>query len=217
MKLMIDGRELIFNTSSTKAKKFSITVTPEGLVTLLTPSGTTETDIINFIKKNSSKIFKYEDYINNRQVISSNKVYNDTETFLYLGKVIDLISILNTIPETNEEAQLLLKKFYTSNTKKIIKKRVSHFEKIINVKSKKVTIVDSPATWGTCDYLHNLTFNYKLSMAPLEVIDYVVIHELCHILHLNHDRSFWRKVGCYDPNFKKHEDYLSQFGIIMTI
>ena len=217
MKLIIDGRELVFTISSTKAKKPSITVTPEGLVTLLTPSGTTEEDICNYMRKNANKIFKYEDHINSRRFISSNKSYTTTETFLYLGKAVDLGDILEDIPSLDEEIQFALKKFYTTKTKRLVKKRVANFEKIIGVKAKNITVVDSPTTWGTCDNYHNLTFNYKLSMAPLEVIDYVVIHELCHILHLNHDRSFWRKVGSYDPNFKKNEDYLARFGGVMTI
>ena len=115
------------------------------------------------------------------------------------------------------EVQLVLKKFYTTQTKEIVKKRVKHYEKIIGVKAKSITVLDSPKTWGTCNSYKELTFNYKLSMAPLPVIDYVVIHELCHILHLNHDRSFWRKVGAFDPDFKKHEDYLSRFSSVMTI
>ena len=54
-------------------------------------------------------------------------------------------------------------------------------------------------------------------MALPQVIDYVVIHELCHILHMNHDRSFWRKVGMFDPNYKQHQAYLEKFGVVMTV
>ena len=46
-------------------------------------------------------------------------------------------------------------------------------------------------------------------MAPMEVIDYVVIHEMCHTVHLNHDRSFWRLVGKYDPNYEYHQKWLA--------
>ncbi|MDD5934617.1 MAG: M48 family metallopeptidase [Clostridiales bacterium] len=87
----------------------------------------------------------------------------------------------------------------------------------MNVQSKSTTIVDSPKTWGTCNNRKELTFNYRLSMAPIPVIDSVVIHELCHIFHLNHDRSFWRKVGSYDEHYKEHEDYLNRLGFFMTI
>jgi hypothetical protein len=54
-------------------------------------------------------------------------------------------------------------------------------------------------------------------MAPVEVIDYVIIHELCHLLHMNHDRSFWRKVGSLMPDYKEKEEYLARYGRAMTL
>ena len=54
-------------------------------------------------------------------------------------------------------------------------------------------------------------------MAPLEVIDYVVVHEMCHMVHLNHDRSFWRLVGKMSPNFKEQENWLAQSSWKMTV
>ena len=90
-------------------------------------------------------------------------------------------------------------------------------KKSLASKLNQLPVVDSPRTWGTCNSNKDLTFNYKLSMAPTNVIDYVVIHELCHIHHMNHDRSFWRKVGMYDPNYKQHQAYLEKFGGVMTI
>ncbi len=70
-------------------------------------------------------------------------------------------------------------------------------------------ISDSKSTWGTCDSMRQLTFNWKLAMAPLEVIDYVVVHEMCHLVHLNHDRSFWRLVGKILPNYEQRENWLA--------
>ena len=134
-----------------------------------------------------------------------------------MGNPYNLCDLIDTIPESEEDTQAALKKIYTTKTKEIVKDRVKYFEKLIGVKSKNITIVDSQYAWGTCNYKKELTFNYKLSMAPMEVVDYVVIHELCHILHLNHDRSFWRKFGSYDPNYKQHQEYLAKFGCVMTI
>jgi predicted metal-dependent hydrolase len=54
-------------------------------------------------------------------------------------------------------------------------------------------------------------------MAPLEAIDYVVVHELCHLQHMNHDRSFWRLVGSILPDYKKREEYLSKYGQFLTL
>lgn len=217
MRITINDKEIIFNIQYGKRKKFVLEVTPEGHITVKAPSKTTENEIFDFIKANAKTLLAFQKKLENRRYISSKKNYTETETFLYLGKPCSLNSLLDPIPETEEETQLLLKKFYTTKTKEIIKQRVKHFEKIIGVKSKSVTIVDSPRSWGTCNSFRELTFNYKLSMAPMHVIDYVVIHELCHILHLNHDRSFWRKVGTFDPHFKTNQDYLAQFGGVMTI
>ena len=172
---------------------------------------------MSFMKAHSKALLDFQKRLENRKFISSQKSYNETENFLYLGKACTLNELLEIIPETEEEVQLALKKFYTTKTKEIVKKRVKHFEKIIGVKSKSITVVNSPKSWGTCNNLKDLTFNYRLSMAPLHVIDYVVIHELCHILHLNHDRSFWRKVGAYDSNYEAHQAYLARFGGVMTI
>ena len=217
MQITIKNKSIIFDIQYGKRKKMVLDITPEGHITLKVPQKTSEQAIHEFMNSNANLLLKVQEKIENRKYISNEKSYDEEEIFLYLGKGYHLNQLIPEIPESEKEIQKQLQQFYTTQTKKIIKKRVQHFEKIIGVKDKNVTVVDSPKTWGTCDSNKQLTFNYKLSMAPIEVIDYVVIHELCHIFHMNHDRSFWRKVGMYDVNFKQHQDYLSRFGIVMTI
>ncbi|MEG0325224.1 MAG: SprT family zinc-dependent metalloprotease [Cellulosilyticaceae bacterium] len=217
MQININNQTIVFNVQYSKRKKFALEVTPEGHITVKAPSKSTETEIFDFIKLNAKALLDFQTKLENRKYISQNKNYTEEENFLYLGKACTLSELLDSIPETEEAIQLLLKKFYIQKTKEILKQRVKHFEKIIGVKSKGLTVVDSPRSWGTCNNFKELTFNYKLSMAPIQVIDYVIIHELCHILHLNHDRSFWRKVGTFDPDYKVHQDYLARFGAVMTI
>ncbi|MGL4337574.1 MAG: M48 family metallopeptidase [Turicibacter sp.] len=217
MQIIIDNKTITFDVQYAKRKKMHLDITPEGFITVKVPSKTLEPEIHDFIQSNATSILNFMAKLENRRYVSNVKSYSEAENFLYLGKAYQLIDLLEAIPESEEAAQLKLKKFYTTKTKELVKKRVKHFEKVIGVKSKSVTIVDSPRTWGTCSSLKDLTFNYKLSMAPMHVIDYVVIHELCHILHLNHDRSFWRKVGTYDSNYKQNQEYLASFGHYMTI
>lgn len=217
MQINIDDKIIIFNVARSKRKNFLLEVTPEGHITVKAPSKATENEVFDYVKLNSKALIAFQTKIENRKYISSSKTYTETENFLYLGKAHTLGELLECLPETEEATQTLLKKFYTAKTKELIKQRVKYFEKVIGVKAKSIIIVDSSRTWGTCNHLKELTFNYKLSMAPIEVIDYVVIHELCHILHLNHDRSFWRKVGTFDANYKSHEAYLARFGTVMTI
>lgn len=217
MQITLQNKSITFDIQYGKRKKMVLDITPEGHITLKVPQKTSEQAIHEFMNSNATLLLKVQEKIENRKYISNEKSYDEEEIFLYLGKGYALNQLMPEIPESQQEIQAQLQKFYTTQTKKIVKKRVQHFEKIIGVKAKSITVVNSPTTWGTCDSNKNLTFNYKLSMAPTEVIDYVVIHELCHIFHMNHDRSFWRKVGMYDVNFKQHQDYLSRFGIVMTI
>ena len=217
MQINIDGNTIFFNVQYSKRKNFLLETSPEGHINLKSPSSASEAEIINFVQSHAKSLIDFQKRLENRKFISNQKQYNEDETFLYLGNVCSLSDILDVIPETEDAIQTLLKRFYTSKTKEIVKQRVKHFEKLMGVKAKSITIVDSPYTWGTCNSLRELTFNYKLSMAPLCVIDYVVIHELCHIFHLNHDRSFWRRVGSYDQNYKQNQEYLARFGCVMTI
>lgn len=217
MEITIDNKTIYFQVQYAKRKKTTLEITPEGLITVKAPKHTEEQEILKFVQSHAKTLLAHQAQLVNRKYISNKKSYNEDENFLYLGKVVTLNDILEVIPETEEEIQAELKKFYTNKTKKIVKERVQHYEKIIGVNAKGITVVDSTKTWGTCNSLKQLTFNYRLSMAPMSSIDYVVIHELCHILHLNHDRSFWRKVGMYDPDFKKHQEYLDRFGFFMTI
>lgn len=217
MQIILKDTVFSFYVQYTKSKKFRLEVTPEGHITVKAPAKATQEQILEFMRLNTKPLLAFQERLEKREYVSSKKTYTETETFLYMGKPCKLDELLDTIPQSPEEAQLLLKKIYTRKTKQLVKKRVAYFEKIIGVKAKGLTVVDSPLSWGTCNSHGELTFNYRLSMAPAQVIDYVVIHELCHLLHLNHDRSFWRKVGAYDPHFKEHEAYLAKFGIVMTI
>lgn len=217
MQMTIQDKQITFDVQYGKRKKMVLDTTPEGHITLKVPPKTTPQEINDFMQSKSKQLLQIKQEIENRVYLSNEKSYHEDELFLYLGKAYYLSQLLEEIPDSPSEIQKALQRFYMTQTQKIIKKRVSHFEKVIGVKAKSVTIIDSPKTWGTCDSKKQLTFNYKLSMAPIEVIDYVIIHELCHIFHMNHDRSFWRKVGTYDINFKKHQDYLARVGGVMTI
>lgn len=229
MDVILGGREVNLQLQYKKCKKTTLEITPEGLITLKVPSSTSMEEINRYLNKQAKQILNALDRIENRRYISANKSYEEEENFLFLGKVYPLKEVCSMLTEDSSsetnlqqftketDLQQLLKKFYITKTREIMKERVAHYEKILGVSVREIKIVDTKATWGTCSTAKVLTFNYRLSMAPLPVIDSVVIHELCHLFHMNHDRSFWRKVGSYDPYYKEHQDYLARFGPYMTI
>ena len=101
-----------------------------------------------------------------------------------------------------------LQAFYTRASKKIIEERLRFYQPQVKVKYKSFSIENDSRRWGSCNSNKHLTFHWKLAMYPLHAIDYVVVHELCHLMHLNHDRSFWRLLGKIYPNYKEAMDIL---------
>ncbi len=95
-----------------------------------------------------------------------------------------------------------LKSFYVKSAKKYFDKRLRQYQNQFKEKYKSFKISNDDTRWGSCDSQRRLTFHWKLMMFPQSAIDYVIVHELCHLSHMNHDRSFWRLVGKHCPNYK---------------
>jgi predicted metal-dependent hydrolase len=145
------------------------------------------------------------------------KEYQNNGRFLYLGKEYFLHELIETSDLIEEELKKNLKKFYVSSCKRIVGERIKIYQIQLRVKPKTIEIVESITKWGSCSSDKKVTFNYRLAMAPIEVIDYVIIHELCHLIHMNHDRSFWRRVGSIMPDYKEKQEFLARHGHSMTL
>jgi len=101
------------------------------------------------------------------------------------------------------DATKALKKFYQKECRRIVNEKVKLYQPHFKDKVKSVTIESSNVRWGSCNSNRELTFHWQLVLFPIGGLDYVVVHEMCHMAHLNHDRSFWRLVGKHCPNYKE--------------
>lgn len=90
--------------------------------------------------------------------------------------------------------------------------RVRHYEKIMGLTCNRVTIRDQKTRWGSCSSKKNLNFNYRLAYMPQEILDYVVVHELAHLRHMDHSREFWACVGRYLPDYQERRAWLKEHG-----
>lgn len=90
--------------------------------------------------------------------------------------------------------------------------RVSFYAREIGVDYGRITIRNQKSRWGSCNSAGNLNFNCLLMLTPPEVIDYVVVHELCHRLEMNHSRYFWEEVERILPDYKKRRKWLKDNG-----
>ena len=95
---------------------------------------------------------------------------------------------------------------------KVIPERVEYFAKVIGVTYGKITVRNQKTRWGSCSSKGNLNFNCLLMMAPPEVLDYVVVHELCHRKQMNHSKAFWLEVEKVLPNYKEVRKWLKEEG-----
>ena len=111
------------------------------------------------------------------------------------------------IPLTFDEIKDLADK-----AKKYIPERVKHYSALIGVKYGRVTIRNQRTRWGSCSSKGNLNFNCLLMLTPPEVIDSVVVHELCHLKEMNHSKRFYGEVLRVFPEYRKCERWLKENG-----
>lgn len=95
---------------------------------------------------------------------------------------------------------------------KVIPERVEYFAKVIGVTYGKITVRNQKTRWGSCSSKGNLNFNCLLMLAPPEVLDYVVVHELCHRKQMNHSKAFWLEVEKVIPDYKEARKWLKEEG-----
>jgi len=110
-----------------------------------------------------------------------------------------------------------MQEWYKEQTGKIIAERLPALAAKLGLKYNRVLIKNQNSRWASCSKKGNLNFNLLLAAAPLEVIDYVFIHELTHLVVLDHSPSFWQLVKEADPEYKKHKEWLANYAPVIKI
>jgi predicted metal-dependent hydrolase len=100
------------------------------------------------------------------------------------------------------------KKKMKIRAKSFILDRLNHWSVIMNIRYQNFRLSSAKTRWGSCSNKNTISINWKLILAPLEVLDYVVIHELAHVKEKNHAKAFWNLVQTFDPNYKHHRQWL---------
>lgn len=90
--------------------------------------------------------------------------------------------------------------------------RSRYFAELLNVHFNRITIREQKTRWGSCSSKQNLNFNWKLILAPPEILDYVVVHELCHLKEMNHSPAFWHEVEQILPDYPQRKKWLKDNG-----
>jgi len=182
----------------------------------LTDDGT----IIRWVKSKSSwiqkKLSQIPEYREHKFI--------DGELFYYLGSQYPLRFDENVKNDRRITAKLSpenrgvfiannktqLQKLYRYLARNYLAKRLKELSKYTNIPYEKMRLSSAHTRWGSCSSNGTISLNWKLIMAPAGIIDYVIIHELCHVRHMNHSRLFWQLVTHYLPDCKERRKWLRQ-------
>jgi predicted metal-dependent hydrolase len=98
--------------------------------------------------------------------------------------------------------------YFKQHAEDIIPLKVTAYSQLTSLFPTNIKIRQYRARWGSCNNRGELSFNYLLMMLPIDVVDYVIVHELCHLQHLNHSREFWQLVGKHFPNYLQAKQWM---------
>ncbi len=208
-------------------KTISIIVERDRSVVVRAPLNTSKELIDGEISKRKFLLFQKINHPQKYNLPRDRKEFVSGEALLYFGKYYKLevserlfpgIEFDNKfiISKTNQkEARQLLKTWYMTQGEIKIIPKVKHFAGHLGVKYKKISILDLKYRWGSCTPKDNINFNWRLIKAPGFVIDYIIVHELTHLLESNHTPEFWNIVSVQLPHYNKAKDWLKENGDLL--
>lgn len=105
---------------------------------------------------------------------------------------------------------------YKQQARDYIPNRVKEIANKYGYKCNNIKITSAKTRWWSCTSQKNLNFSFRLILTPLEIIDYVICHELAHLKQMNHSGHFWKEVSIMDENYRKHDKRLKEHGDLFT-
>ncbi len=179
-----------------KLKHARINVNESLEVKLIIPIHFSEAEIIDLVEMKKDWIEQKVSYFKNQKHCTFSLASNE---IMYLG---------NPIPQPSLEVLT----WYKKQASKYIKDRVVVLSSLHKCVYNKIYIRDTKSKWGSCSTAMNLSFNWRLILTPPEIIDYIIIHELCHTKVLKHTNAFWLRVHSMCPDYLGHSAWLQENG-----
>lgn len=211
-------------------KTLTLKIDKNGKLIVMAPKKMPLEQVFKFINEKENWIIKKQ-----TEITSTKNLNNDLFNYnsvLFLGKKYEVIFIKNQkeITLTNnalcvpysynlstEKLSKALKNWYTLNANKLLVDRFNEINKVVKLSFNNLHIINSRAKWGMCDNKRNIYLNYKMIMLPHNLIDYIIVHELMHLIELNHSKNFWAEVKKILPDYKDRQKLLKQCNFVLEI
>jgi predicted metal-dependent hydrolase len=212
-----------------KRNSFSLEIKPDGRLIMRVPETATEKQVIAIVAQKAAWIRQTQAKVAKRFPTAQPKNYTPGDVFWYLGEQYPLQLTSRKRPSLELDGSFLLSrsaqdhakdvfiKWYREETRQITQSLIEKYVRQNNFKVNQVTITSARTRWGSCSGRNNLNFTYRLSMAPLHVIEYVVVHELAHLKVRNHSSAFWQEVNKLWPDYQRDRKWLRQHGPLLTL
>lgn len=117
-----------------------------------------------------------------------------------------------SLPPQEEKFTRMQLEALREKTGELVTRRAEYFAPLVGVTYGRISVRTQHTRWGSCSSKGNLNFNALLALAPQEVLDYVVVHELCHRKQMNHSTDFWAEVERVQPDYRLHKQWLKEHG-----
>ena len=225
-KVNYGSKSIEYNLSFATRKSLGIKVLPDGLVKVIAPNDTSIIDINKKVKLKANWILKQQAFFCSYKPNTPTRKFVNGETHLYLGRQYKLQIIEDTINEIKLYRGAMIMKTKKVNPEYLEKKlnewykekAIFHFEELLNSSLEKFNKykIEKPVLdirlmqkrWGSCTTSGKIILNTELIKAPKGSIEYVVIHELCHLIHYNHNKDFYDLQNRLSPNWEKWKEKL---------
>jgi predicted metal-dependent hydrolase len=225
-------KDIEYTLKRSDRKTASIYIERDGQVSVLVPKGLSKARIEELLESKRKWIYRNQAEWHDLNATRVQREYVNGEGFLYLGrtyrlKLVDqqehplmlkngyfcLMSNNGSVPD----ADSAFKEFYRTKGKDRIPDRVAFFQRRMGVESKSITIMELKNRWASCTPGGKLNFHWKCMMAPPTVLDYIVVHELAHLIHANHTEAFWNEVDKVLPDYGDRKEWLRIHGAGMDL
>jgi predicted metal-dependent hydrolase len=233
------NRQISYEIVRTNRKKTVAIHVGLDAVTVRAPQRLDEGKINSIVQKKSHWIIERQERVKQENQIHPPKEFMHGESFPFLGRqyLLEVIHSENGFYSKcylmNGRIQVEIGKnlqgknaanaikealayWYREHATRMINERLPYLSRQLGKAPAAVQIKDQKRRWGSCSHNGVVRFNWRIIMAPVPVLDYLIVHELCHLFHPDHSAAFWRKVQSIIPDFKKERDWLKNHAFIMN-
>ncbi len=221
--LNIEGTRIPYVVEYRNVKYMRLELKPDGHLLVVMPKKSTIKPVEFIMDKKDWILRKFRE-INSYRELSDN---GNENKFLLYGKLYDLEikrgkycitlfgnKIMVSIPY-GRNPYIYLRNWIKKELRKKLEEYLSEYSSLMNVSFSRFFIKVHKSKWGSCSERKNLNFNIKLAALPEELVKYVVIHELTHLIERRHNRSFWLNVSRFCPEYKEREKMLAKYWFIV--